>query len=579
MITSPQMSLVKQSKGLDNDLGSDLLDKTGEPLTKKQKRKHTVLACESCHNNHLKCNGAEPCQQCIKRHTECRYSTPGKRGPKPGASSVLKSKLAQQEMSIQILTEELNRTKHEKEEWKQKYLSVVVTRQAELPLFQAVPTNTEEIPLTTLTKYLDSYKRYVHPLYPLPVAVDKPNSLQSLYSTDPQHALLSLQLSIVLAHGARMCQAHFDSNEFIKSAKEKARDFFDQSNYELAHTFLLISYFYLGNGDKNKASYFTALVYKSCLDLGCLESSPVGKKCLSLIATESEFLDSKDDLLSKFQDIQPDTSELVWLTFMQIYNGLHGGKMASMSLLRKLEEVESIMAKNTKMYSHFEYLNLQALVSGSRAGIFWNEKVRELGRESADKALEFFKDEEFHLCSPTVITSVAMVLQIYLAEKRLTHLQEGLMALDRLAELYPLSDLVRRRFGAFFESVEQILSKNNGAQPINNGSNNNALPSMGNPFMNNGMAGLNGNGFPNGNQNSNGTGDNGHETNNNNNNPTSSDPSSSSSSSSTTGTLFSSPEMTPRLKRILDSELELLFLFSEFQKTQKEIPWLVILNP
>lgn len=450
-------TLKSQSKPPEMSQDTGHIDNSSEPMPKKQKRKHTVLACESCHNNHLKCDGSDPCQQCIKRHTECHYTTPGKRGPKPGASSVLKSKLAQQEMSIQILTEELNRTKHEKEEWRQKYLAVVVSRQGESLIYPPQTISASPPENSTLVSYLEAYKTYVHPLYPIPASCDKLASLHLLNSNDPQHTLLSLQLYTVLAHGARMRRAQYDSNEFINSAKQKARNFFGdiESNSDLAYIFLLITYYYFGSGDLNKASYFNGIAYKWCQDLRIL-NSPVGRKSSSLLSTQPDDVENKDELLPKIHDIEPTTSELVWLTFMQIYTGFHSSKQVNpMSLLRKLEEVESITNKNS--YSPFELLNLQALVSGCRAGVFWNAKVKDMARTQADKALELFREENFHFCSPFVIIPVALVLQIYLADKKTKGIQSVLAVLDRLSELYPLADSVRMKFTQFFDEVEQLL--------------------------------------------------------------------------------------------------------------------------
>ena len=42
-----------------------------------------TLACENCRSSHLKCDGANPCQPCRKRKTNCVYSVPKRRGRKP----------------------------------------------------------------------------------------------------------------------------------------------------------------------------------------------------------------------------------------------------------------------------------------------------------------------------------------------------------------------------------------------------------------------------------------------------------------------------------------------------------------
>lgn len=68
-----------------------------------QKRCRVTRACLNCQSLRRKCDGAQPCAQCDRRHIECTYSAePAKKpGPKPGIS--LKSALAENERLRQEL--------------------------------------------------------------------------------------------------------------------------------------------------------------------------------------------------------------------------------------------------------------------------------------------------------------------------------------------------------------------------------------------------------------------------------------------------------------------------------------------
>ena len=59
------------------------LEEGGERVGEKRKRKHNV-ACLQCRKGHLKCDGVQPCANCVKRKKtdECMFVTPRKRGPK-----------------------------------------------------------------------------------------------------------------------------------------------------------------------------------------------------------------------------------------------------------------------------------------------------------------------------------------------------------------------------------------------------------------------------------------------------------------------------------------------------------------
>eukprot|EP01129_Flabellula_baltica_P001706 TRINITY_DN11640_c0_g1_i1.p1 TRINITY_DN11640_c0_g1~~TRINITY_DN11640_c0_g1_i1.p1 ORF type:complete len:465 (-),score=70.98 TRINITY_DN11640_c0_g1_i1:27-1421(-) len=50
----------------------------------KQKRKYTSKACDFCKGRHIKCDGEQPCFQCVKKKlsSTCHYSAGKKRGPK-----------------------------------------------------------------------------------------------------------------------------------------------------------------------------------------------------------------------------------------------------------------------------------------------------------------------------------------------------------------------------------------------------------------------------------------------------------------------------------------------------------------
>ena len=50
--------------------------------TKAQQAQSMIRACDSCKKLKRKCSGHQPCQQCVRKHTECVYSNPRKRGPK-----------------------------------------------------------------------------------------------------------------------------------------------------------------------------------------------------------------------------------------------------------------------------------------------------------------------------------------------------------------------------------------------------------------------------------------------------------------------------------------------------------------
>ena len=42
-------------------------------------------ACDACRSRHIKCDAESPCSNCTKRDRVCVYSTPKKRGPRPGS--------------------------------------------------------------------------------------------------------------------------------------------------------------------------------------------------------------------------------------------------------------------------------------------------------------------------------------------------------------------------------------------------------------------------------------------------------------------------------------------------------------
>ncbi|ORX70249.1 hypothetical protein DL89DRAFT_267470 [Linderina pennispora] len=51
---------------------------------RKQRRKQ---ACDYCHTRRIKCEGGDPCDNCIKQDVRCQWRTKKKRGPKPKAAA------------------------------------------------------------------------------------------------------------------------------------------------------------------------------------------------------------------------------------------------------------------------------------------------------------------------------------------------------------------------------------------------------------------------------------------------------------------------------------------------------------
>ncbi|KAJ1942313.1 hypothetical protein EC988_006527, partial [Linderina pennispora] len=51
---------------------------------RKQRRKQ---ACDYCHTRRIKCEGGDPCDNCIKQDVRCQWRTKKKRGPKPKAAT------------------------------------------------------------------------------------------------------------------------------------------------------------------------------------------------------------------------------------------------------------------------------------------------------------------------------------------------------------------------------------------------------------------------------------------------------------------------------------------------------------
>ncbi|OUM68338.1 hypothetical protein PIROE2DRAFT_19864 [Piromyces sp. E2] len=75
-----------------------MLDDTDKNNTLKLKRKRSSKACDACHKKKIKCNGNNPCSNCIDAKIPCVFSPrTKKRGPRAGYIGIMEKKLRDME--------------------------------------------------------------------------------------------------------------------------------------------------------------------------------------------------------------------------------------------------------------------------------------------------------------------------------------------------------------------------------------------------------------------------------------------------------------------------------------------------
>jgi len=75
-----------------------MIEETDKNIASKLKRKRSSKACDACHKKKIKCNGNNPCSNCIDSKIPCVFSPrTKKRGPRAGYIGIMEKKLRDME--------------------------------------------------------------------------------------------------------------------------------------------------------------------------------------------------------------------------------------------------------------------------------------------------------------------------------------------------------------------------------------------------------------------------------------------------------------------------------------------------
>lgn len=310
----------------------------------KPKRRLISNACTFCKERHLKCDGNQPCSQCIQRarNDKCEYKTAVKRGRKPNSKNSLVGKDKSPD-KIESLENELKF-------WREKYFQAKEQIQPSTPenletfspllaniqeldqsAFSVSPFNNQEMFLmdvisnensSAIMESIDSsipicfssFEKHVQPIFDFHLSVDinfdwqpwKKISLDSATSI-PNYSLHGLvdafEFSTVCALGARMVsppKGKSLSREFIQKAEKFSHLLFYSERAQCKYTgadrlvkiLCLLVYYYAGSGNFEKAQMTAGLAYNVfCFNRALIPDTTLFRLYAFLAATSRSFKD------------------------------------------------------------------------------------------------------------------------------------------------------------------------------------------------------------------------------------------------------------------------------------------------
>jgi hypothetical protein len=440
----------------DDDHFSSEDDDDGEFKGPRNKRTKKAKTCDACKSMGTRCDGKSPCQACTTRGMQCAYPDMRKRRRKKNIEPENHGTKKSEPTRVgQALPGDANAM------LLPPIHSTSLSFSALFP--KAAPIYQPHVLAPCLSAFYD-YLSPVFPTFPQQVFTTE-NVVSILAEPDPpadqqqKRLIFFLQLHAILACGARINLLKPESEQYINKARGVSRELFDVTDYEVANAFILIGYYFFGNGDKNKASHYSVLAYKICENLRALESTPVGRKALVGLATITDNTEERRRLFAKLHSWSmptPSPGELIWANIMQVHTELLFNPHADfVSLLRLLEDTTAWLPN---LGNEFQQASLATIISGFRAGVLWFAGYGEMSVEWANKTSQACKTPFVWRCPAIVVMALEMAAMVHFEIRRGDSLQADLQSLKSLSEVYPIADGVIRRLSDLLRNLDHPIN-------------------------------------------------------------------------------------------------------------------------
>ena len=456
-------------------------------------------ACISCRTHHLKCDGKAPCQQCKRKSVNCVFENAKKRGPKSKELRELVSVLSKecQELKDKLKNYELlfnnpfpsqivNNPNNQEETIEESFeiSRRMVNPNPLFPDFNRNPYSGFDFKLI-YSGYIEKYFEFVHPNIPVlhPENFKGENlklflsEVLEMKEENSQSKIAKLQLNIILAISARVCENLRESKEYYDKAREYLGAVFDEQKFAVAESLILMAYYSYGEGDGYKAASYSAMASQICKTLGDSNSFVARKTLLSSALSEQVYLD-RNQIFTKIQE-KPNITiqEITYLSFIIVMNEL----VFSQNNQNVNELLKIVQRNETELDNYYrgfcnsqvehlgEYISNRILLTSAKAALYWSCNSKEPARFWENEFLNLIISTDPRYFDFSVVLAIALVHR----SSKSYDVDNNDILLEN--ELLQKKRMILQNLSTFFPIAETILSAISRGTNVGFDDNNNSL--------------------------------------------------------------------------------------------------------
>jgi hypothetical protein len=429
-------------------------------------------ACDNCKRTHTKCSGDHPiCLQCQKRGAACVYSVARRRGPRSGQLRELQDQVKTLNEVVRNQKVALQQTAPQELQLLSDTAAPGMKRARNEPpgLGQRLDISTS----TFLKEYIRIFEEYVQPCcsatFSAPVlctpvvckqlgdstasksTLDCVNSLLKIpmATSEVRVAKSLLSMYAMLATGAQVFGNRAHAHEFMSRARTAAAQLFDVSDMQVATAFDRMAFFYIGEGELDKARVYNSLGLQVCENLGLPLTNEVHGSCLLGRAILSRRPEESYDIAARLMATGPGHAFILGTTIQAkavLMEWKHGSRpVHSAQLLPLFDRAEESVELMRTSPRRMDVTRI--MLRGVKSGVLLAGGRLDLAQPLADETSELARAHGLNgqYTSFCAANGIEWAAEVHRTVGNLALLKQDCEVLEAVASKFPVVTEIARR--------------------------------------------------------------------------------------------------------------------------------------